>query len=116
MQNCPKCNAKVDYINSIGCVYFTCGSSYINDQQQYQSKDCMLAECKQEIERLRKPVNLEAEALAQKYRTDYDLTYRCSVCLEGTINNILLYGLSYIQIKNILEDILDSIEFCEDES
>lgn len=53
----------------------------------------------------------EAENLAQEFRLQYNLTYRCSINLEGTINNLLLYKLNIEQITDILTDIFNCIEF-----
>jgi hypothetical protein len=55
-----------------------------------------------------------AEALAQELRAKYELTYRCSVNLEGTINNMLFYGMKIDQVKDVLEDLYDNFEQTEE--
>ena len=52
-----------------------------------------------------------AEQLSLKLVNYYKLTYRCQVNLEGTINNMLLDGISIEKIKYYLEDIFDNVEF-----
>jgi hypothetical protein len=49
-----------------------------------------------------------------KLLIDYHLTYRCACNLEGTINNLLHYGLTLEQSEDIVRDILDNYEWVED--
>lgn len=51
-----------------------------------------------------------AEALAQAFKEKYNLTYRCSVNLEATINNMFHAGLTTENIVDIIEDIYDHYE------
>jgi hypothetical protein len=55
-----------------------------------------------------------AEILSSSFANDYNLTYRCQINLEGTINNMLFYGLSQQTIEDILRDIYDNLEFSKD--
>ena len=54
---------------------------------------------------------MTAEELAKELTAEYDLTYRCGVNLEGTINNMLHYGLTIEQAEDVLRDVLDNLEF-----
>ena len=48
---------------------------------------------------------------AQELRGKHELTYGCSVNLEGTINNMLDYGMNDKAIRDVLEDIYDNLQF-----
>lgn len=50
---------------------------------------------------------------AQELRTKHDLTYGCSVNLEGAINNMFDYGMHEKGIRDVLEDIYDNLDFVE---
>jgi hypothetical protein len=50
---------------------------------------------------------MSAEELAAELAVMYGLTYRASVNLEGTINNMLSYGLTIEQCDDVISDILD---------
>lgn len=74
-------------------------------------------ECYERSEAQKKAVaeNLASFAckLAQELRHKYGLTYGCSVNLEGTINNMIHYGMGEEPIKDILTDLLDNVDFVE---
>lgn len=55
----------------------------------------------------------EAEKLAKDIKNKYNLSHKCSVNLEDTINNMIDYGLSIKKIEGILLDIFENIEFLE---
>jgi hypothetical protein len=57
---------------------------------------------------------ITAERLACEVGDKYNLTYRCKVNLEGTINNMFHFGLDVLQIVDIIDDIYSHIEFVED--
>lgn len=57
--------------------------------------------------------NMNVEELVKELVTEYDLTYRCGVNLEGTINNLLHFGLTIEQARNVLTDVLDNFEFLD---
>lgn len=65
---------------------------------------------------IREPSENSAEyVLSQKLKNDYGLTYRCAANIEGTINNLLYYGLGIDQAEDAIRDILDHIETTDED-
>lgn len=78
---------------------------------KYLSKKRRFGTMKELLERMK----MNAESLAYNLRLEYGLTYRCSVNLEGTINNLLQKGLSLQEVEDVVRDILDNIEWSDED-
>jgi len=54
--------------------------------------------------------------LSQKLADEYGLTRRCSINIEGAINNILIasQNCSIDHVEDILSDVIENVEFLED--
>lgn len=52
-----------------------------------------------------------AARFSKSLAIEYRLTYPAQVNLEGTINNMLQYGLSEDAVKDVLLDLLDNLDF-----
>lgn len=53
---------------------------------------------------------MTAQDLSQKLQAEYQLTYRCTVNLEGTINTLLYHKLTIEEVESVIRDILDNYE------
>ena len=56
----------------------------------------------------------EVENLTHRLGLEYGLTYRCAVNLEGTIDNMMYYGMKLDQAEYLIRDILDNIEYIDE--
>ncbi len=52
-----------------------------------------------------------AEQMAEELKKKFDLSHRCCVNLEGAIRGALLNDVDQDILKNLLEDVLENIEF-----
>lgn len=57
-----------------------------------------------------------AAQMAEKLKKRFDLTHRCCVNLEAAIHGALLNDMDQDILKNLLEDVLENIEFVPEQT